>query len=107
MKTTINALDSTVSISLFNKGQAGRIFDSVRKEGPKLVLKNNEPECVLIDPKEYIKMVDELEDMKLMEETARRLKHFNMSKAIPEEEVYRKLGITKEDIDKTEDVDIE
>lgn len=60
-----------------------------------------------LDPKEYAKMIDEIEDRKLLEEAARRLKNFDPKKAIPAEEVYKKLGITEEDIEKMEDVEIE
>lgn len=52
----------TVSISDFNRGLAGRIFDEVKSKGSKVVLKNNSPECVLLSPDEYSRLMDELED---------------------------------------------
>lgn len=52
----------TVSISDFNRGLAGRIFDDVKSTGSKVVLKNNSPECVLLSPDEYSRLMDELED---------------------------------------------
>lgn len=62
----LGALKNTVSISLFNKGQASKIFDSVRKTGIKIVMKNNKPECVLMSPEDYVKMIDQLNDAKLL-----------------------------------------
>lgn len=47
----------TISISDFNEGLAGRIFEDVKSNGTKVVLKNNNPECVLISPEEYSKML--------------------------------------------------
>ena len=44
LKTTMNMF---VPISRFNKGEAGKIFKEVAEKGMKIVLKNNEPECVL------------------------------------------------------------
>lgn len=58
MKDITSALNSTVSISLFNKGLAGQIFDEVRTDGPKVVIKNNSPECVLISPSDYVEMMN-------------------------------------------------
>ena len=52
----------TVSISDFNRGLAGRIFDEVKSKESKVVLKNNSPECVLLSPDEYSRLMDELED---------------------------------------------
>lgn len=57
-------LTNTVSISDFNRGLAGRIFESVRKDGPKVVMKNNVPECVLLSPEEYRELMEELEQFR-------------------------------------------
>lgn len=54
----------TVSISEFNKGFAGRIFDDVKANGSKVVLKNNTALCVLISPEDYSKLIEQLEDLK-------------------------------------------
>lgn len=53
------ALKRTVSISLFNRGFAGKIFEEVKKNGAKVVMKNNSPECVLLSPEEYIKLMED------------------------------------------------
>ena len=66
MDTAMNILNNTVPISLFNKGLAGRIFNSVKKTGAKVVMKNNAPECILLSPEEYKKMIDEIKEAKLL-----------------------------------------
>ena len=46
-------LKRIVSITLFNKGQASKIFRRVSEEGPQVVIKNNNPIAIIITPKEY------------------------------------------------------
>ena len=53
MADVSGALRSTVPISLFNRGLAGKVFEEVRQQGAKVVMKNNAPECVLLSPEEY------------------------------------------------------
>jgi PHD/YefM family antitoxin component YafN of YafNO toxin-antitoxin module len=102
-----NILTRTVSISQLNKGKAGQIFDEVKKFGAKVVMKNNEPECVLISPEEYLDMVERLEDAELYMIASEREKNFDESKAISIEEVYKKFGITEEDLEGYEEVEFE
>lgn len=66
MSSIIGAIKNTVSISLFNKGLAGKIFEEVKNTGAKVVMKNNVAECVLISPKEYVKLMDEINEAKLL-----------------------------------------
>lgn len=99
------AMKSFVSISDFNKGMAGNIFESVRKTGPKIVLKHNEPECVLMSPEDYETLIDRLEDA---EDYALAVKRMSSgSKPIPWEKVMEDLGITEEEIEAAEDDEIE
>ena len=41
MADVSGALRSTVPISLFNRGLAGKVFEEVRQQGAKVVMKNN------------------------------------------------------------------
>ena len=50
MASVISAIKNTVPISLFNRGQAGKIFADVRKSGGKGGMKNKEGECVRLSP---------------------------------------------------------
>ncbi len=70
-----NLMDSLVPITRFNKGEASRIFDEVSRSGTKIVLKNNTPACVLMDPKQYEEMLEQLEDYSLIVESIKRLDH--------------------------------
>lgn len=99
-----SAIENTVPITLFNRGQAGKIFEDVKRDGAKVVIKNNVAECVLLSPEEYIRLMDEVEDARLLTIVNERMAHYDPSKTIPAEEVYKELGITEEDF---EDVDVE
>lgn len=51
-------LGNTIPISLFNKGQAWKIFEEVKQCGMKVVTKNNTAECILLSPEEYIRLLE-------------------------------------------------
>lgn len=107
MNSIVNVIKSTVPISQFNRGLAGKIFAEVKKYGAKVVMKNNTPECVLLSPEEYTRMVDEINDAKLLNLANERMKSSDLSQAVPAEDVYRRLGITESDFADYEDVEIE
>lgn len=50
---------------------------------------------------------DELIDQELLAEAIKRMENADLSKAIPREEVLRRLGITQADLDEMDDVEIE
>ena len=103
-----SALRSTIPISLFNRGMAGKVFEDVRRQGAKVVMKNNSPECVLLSPEEYLRLIDEVNDAKLAALAAQRMQGFDPANAIPaEEEVYRQNGITKAALDSMDEVEFE
>lgn len=95
-------LDSIVPISRFNKGEASKIFDEVDSCGYKIVVKNNKPSCVLISPSKYKEMVEILEDYKLYIEAEKRMKSASDSAFINQEDVLKKCGVSKEDINRAE-----
>lgn len=108
MSSVISAVKDTVPISLFNKGKAGQVFSDVKKTGAKVVIKNNEPECVLMSPEEYSSLVEKLSDMEFSLIAAERLaKHPNPKDWLSEEDFLKAAGVTQQDIDSTEDVEIE
>lgn len=51
--------------------------------------------------------VDELIDEELLAEAIKRMENADLSKAIPREEVLRRLGITQAELDEMDDVEIE
>ena len=107
MADVSGALRSTVPISLFNRGLAGKVFEEVRQQGAKVVMKNNAPECVLLSPEEYLRLIDEVNDAKLAALAAQRMQNFDADKAIPAEEVYQKYGISDADLADFDEVEFE
>lgn len=106
MRTDLTAnrmMNSLVPITRFNRGEANKIFDEVNVIGEKIVLKNNIPICVLMDPLHYTEIMDTLEDYALFFEAEKRMANTNIT-YIPEDEVLSGLGISKPDLD---DVEVE
>lgn len=101
MNTARDIMNSIVPISRFNKGEAGKVFDEVSKEGAKIVIRNNVPTCVLLNPQEYENMLEELENYRLYAEANKRMSSPDY-KTISEEEVMKRLGVTDESIDEVE-----
>ena len=102
-----SAIVDTVPISMFNKGLAGKIFEEVKQTGAKVVTKKNVAECILLSPDEYLRIMDEINDAKLLAIAEERLKHYDPDKLIPFEKVLEEFNITQEDLDKMEDVEFE
>ena len=103
----VSAINRTVPISQFNRGLAGKIFEEVKHSGSKVVMKNNEAEVVLVSPEEYLRMMDQLEDYKLMETSLERLSHYDPEKVIPAEQVWAELGLTNEEMEAAGEVEFE
>lgn len=103
----MSAIQNTIPISHFNRGLAGQIFAEVRNIGAKVVMKNNSPECVLLSPEEYVRLMNELNEAKLIAVAAQRMATFDSSKAIPASDVYKELGITEEDLSGFDEVEFE
>lgn len=98
MNSLVGAIENTISISLFNRGLAGKIFSDVRRTGAKVVMKNNAPECVLLSPEEYVQLMDAVNDAKLLSLATERLEGYDESKTISAEDVNRHLNVTDEEL---------
>ena len=79
MASVVSAITNTIPITQFNRGLAGKIFEDVKRNGAKVVMKNNTAECV----------------------------HYDPATVISETEMNRRLGITAEDLADFDEVDIE
>ena len=106
----VKMLIETVPITKFNRGQAGRIFGDVKKtNNTKVVIKNNEPEVVLLSPQEYNKLASVYEQVKekaLYQKIAERIsKDSNVTYS--REEVMKELGISEEDLNSIDLNDVE
>ena len=84
-----------------------QIFSDVKKTGPKVVMKNNEPEAVILPPNQYVELMDILNDYELLSIAVERMEHFDPSTLISEEEMDRELGITQEEFDSVGEVEFE
>ena len=107
MSSVISAINDTISISQFNRGLAGKIFDDVKKTGSKVVMKNNTAECVLMSPEEYKDLIDEVNDARLIQLASERIQSYDHAKVIAADDVYKTLGITEEDMADADEIMIE
>ena len=107
MANITSAIRDTISISLFNRGLAGKIFEDVKQSGAKVVMKNNSAECVLLSPDEYVKLMDEVNDARLLSIANERMQNFNSTNLSSSEDLYKELGITEEDLDAIGEVEFE
>lgn len=107
MDTIRGAIENTVSISQFNKGLAGRVFEEVKRCGAKVVMKNNMAECVLMSPAEYVRLMDEVNDARLTAEAATRMAHFDPAALLSQQQVDEALGFTPADYVDTSEVEFE
>lgn len=101
VKKVINTI---VPISRFNRGEASKIFDEVNENGYKVVVKDNIPACVLVQPELYETMVEALEDYALYFEAERRMKDAKKEGFISSEQLISEFGISESDID---DIEVE
>ena len=107
MPDMTNAITNTISISLFNRGLAGKVFEDVKKCGAKVVIKNNAPECVLLSPDEYIKLMDEVNDARLLALASERMAKYDPKNTVSEDEVLKELGITADELADADKVELE
>lgn len=107
MNSVMSAIENTISISLFNRGLAGKIFSDVRRTGAKVVMKNNVPECVLLSPEEYVQLMDAVNDAKLLALASERWEKYDPKTVITSEEVNKHLGITDADLADFDEVEFE
>lgn len=107
MQNVVSAIQNTIPISQFNRGLAGQIFEDVKKHGAKVVMKNNAAECVLLSPEEYVCLMDEVNDARLLLLASERLQRMGSAALIPEEQVWQELSITQEDLDAVGEVELE
>ncbi len=107
MKSIRSAIENTVSISLFNKGLAGKIFDEVRLSGAKVVMKNNSAECVLLSPEEYLHLLDSVNEMKAAVTALQRLSSLDPNALITEEDFAVRTDLDISFVNSSSGVDFE
>ncbi len=70
-------------------------------------MKNNHPEAVIMSLEEYLRLVDEVNDERLLIEVSQRFVNMDRNELISSEDVMKEVNITQEEIDSMDDVEIE
>lgn len=70
-------------------------------------MKDNAAECVLLSPAEYVQIIDEIEDARLLNVAFERMSNYDSETTLSHEELKKELGITQEDLDQCGDVEID
>jgi antitoxin StbD len=91
-------MNSLVPITQFNRGQASRIFDRIQSERRLIVLKNNQPEAVILSPAEYERLSEIEENYYLLSEAQARVEKSGDKPTVTDAEVMKELGIKEEEI---------
>ena len=78
-----------------------KIFDDVKKNGTKIVIKNNVPECILISPEDYLNLIEKIEDAKLYEMAQERIAQDN-GKRYSQKQIMEEFGISEDDLNEEE-----
>lgn len=107
MSSVVSAIKNTISISQFNRGLAGKIFDEVKRSGAKVVMKNNNPEVVIVPTDEYVRDKEELENLRLLLLASERMAHANESEFVSQEDVDRQYGFTDDVLMDEDEVEFE
>jgi hypothetical protein len=107
MPNITSAIRNTIPISVFNRGLAGKVFEDVKQSGAKVVMKNNTAECVLLAPSEYVSLMDELNDARLLAQAAERMAEYDPASVLTEEEVLASLGLREADLEGYGEVELE
>jgi len=71
------------------------------------VLKNNAPAAVILSPEEYYRITEYEFEQELVRVAQERMQGDWESQCIPFDQVLRECGITMEDIEAAEDLEIE
>lgn len=100
MAITADILNSLVSVTQFNKGQASKIFDRLRTERQLVVLKNNAPSEVILSPEEYERLTGIEEDYHLLLLAQNRIAKGGLKYTVPLHDVMA-------DLEEAEDLDNE
>ena len=107
MPSVLSAIQNTIPITQFNRGFAGKIFEDVKSSGAKVVMKNNTAECVLLSPDEYVRIMDELNDARLLAMAVKRLEEYKPDELIHQDEIWENLGISEGELENAAEVEFE
>lgn len=100
-------VESIVSISDFSRGKTSKIIQKVNEQNEEyIIVKNNEPQAVLMSVSGYtsfmndrdrlVELEEKLEQLELLLTLEERLKDHDPADALSEQEVYEKLEVSKQ-----------
>gem|GEM_PF-99750 len=90
-------VEMMIPISRFNKGEAGKIFEELKKEGIKIVVKNNKPACVLLSPETYNRFLEIVEEHELLLKAQKRNEDTSIKDYISHEEMKQECCVCEKD----------
>lgn len=103
-QSVMRMMKSIIPITRFNKCEATKIFEEVEAAGMKIVMKNNQPVCVLLSPSQYESLMEMLSDFVLQDEAEKRMEQNDGSENILHKDMMKGLGVSQIELD---DVDVE
>lgn len=71
------------------------------------MMKSNVVECNQLSFEEYVRLMDELNDTRLLAVASERMAHFGPSTLVSEKEMLQSLGMTEDDLTGFDAVEIE
>lgn len=92
-----------IDINRFENNEAEAIFESVKQTGIKVVMKDGQPEYVLLAPETYLQLMNEMENVKLRLLTAERMLGSDSKEGREVHQAVEELNITEEDLDSLDD----
>ena len=97
--------NTVIPLSAFNEGRAAEIFGEVRRSGTRLVVNDDDSAaCILMSPEEYS---DKFNEAVLIGIARERMKHFDRSRLVSQEEFDKRFGITEKDLEGWEEIELE
>jgi len=102
-------VDSIISITDLSRGKVSKVVQNVVEEGREyIIVKNNEPQAVLISVNDYTQLMndhervkhleEELENLELLLIAEERLKNARPADFVEENVVFKELGVSSSEV---------
>lgn len=104
LRTFNTFINSTVSISDITKAGAKKIFDTLKVDKSKIILKNNKPIAALLSIDRYEELLEAEENLYFMELALQRSNNNNYTSL---DDFLEENGISKSQFDELDDIELE
>ena len=91
-------IKNAISFSDFGEEKAEKIFQNVKENRTALVLKDQQPECVLISPEDYSETIEQYNDLLLLIEAIQRMQDKSPDDFFTQDQVNQMFGFSSEQI---------